>query len=78
MFKVSKHSRDSLKLIQRELRDANIARAFELNKTASESHKAAQGAVQTDEAETNRRLEALDASLDQLARIGSAAVEIAP
>lgn len=78
VFKVSKHSRDSLKLIQRELRDANMIRASELNKTASESHKAAQGAVQTDEAETNRRLEALDASLDQLARIGSAAMEIAP
>ncbi len=78
VFKISKHSRDSLKLIQRELRDANMTRAAELNKTAAEALKAAQGAVQSNEAETSQRLDGLDASLDQLARIGSAAGEIAP
>lgn len=76
VFKVSKHSRDSLKMIQRELRETNMTRAAEHNKTAAEALKTAQGAVQTGETETKQRLEALDASLDQLARVGAAAEEI--
>ncbi|MDG2113588.1 MAG: dynamin family protein [Actinomycetota bacterium] len=72
-FRVNKHSRDTLRQIQRDLRDANMTRAQELNTTASEALKAAQSALQADESERTRRLKELDASLDQLQRIGAAA-----
>lgn len=72
-FRVNKHSRDTLRQIQRDLRDANMTRAQEISTTASEALKAAQSAVQADEKERERRLKHLDASLDQLSRICDAA-----
>lgn len=75
-FRVNKHSRDTLKQIQRELRDANLTRAQELSVTANQSLKAAQGALKADEAETAKQIKALEASLDQLSRIRAAADQI--
>lgn len=72
-FRVNKHSRDTLRQIQRDLRDANNARSQELSRTANEAQKAASAAVQTDEKERERRLNDLDASLDQMRRIDAAA-----
>jgi len=76
VFRVSKHNRDALKSIQRELRESNLARANELSRTAGEALKAAQSALTTDERETKARLEQLDASIDQLERITAAARQV--
>jgi hypothetical protein len=75
-FRVSKHSRDTLREIQRELRDANLARAQELSTTAQEAFAAANNAVRLDEGETSSRIELLTASIDQLTRISGAAAAI--
>ncbi len=75
-FRVNKHSRDTLKQIQRELRDANLARAQELSITANQTLKSAQGALQTSEAETKKQIAELEASIDQLTRIRAAADQI--
>jgi len=75
-FRVNKHSRDTLKQIQRELRDANLTRAQELSVTANQTLKAAQGELKADEAETMRQVKALEASLDQLNRIRAAADQL--
>ncbi|MEZ5282229.1 MAG: dynamin family protein [Acidimicrobiales bacterium] len=76
VFSVSKHSRDTLRQIQRDLRDSNLERAKELSTTAAESMKAAQVALKTDEAERNAEVKTLDASIDQLQRILKASVEV--
>lgn len=76
VFRVSKHNRDALKTIQRELRDTNLARANELSRTATDALKAAQSALTTDERETSARLERLDKSIDQLQRITVASRQV--
>ncbi len=73
VFTVNKHSKDTLRQVQRDLRDTNIARAKELSMTATAAMKAAEQAVRTEDSEREARLEALDASIDQLERIRTAA-----
>ena len=73
---MSKHNRDALKTIQRELRDTNLARANELSRTATDALKAAQSALTTDERETSARLERLAKSIDQLQRITVASRQV--
>ncbi len=76
VFGVAKHSRDTLRQVQRDLRDANLARAKELATTASESLKATTIALKTDSADRKGKIKGLDQSIDQLERILKASVEV--
>jgi Dynamin family len=65
-FQVGKDSRDMLRRIQRTLRDHFTTQAEELHRSLSESLAAAQGAVQADQAERERRIRDLHAELRRL------------
>ena len=75
-FRVNKHSRDTLRQIQRDLRDANLARAQEMSATATATLRAAQSAMKSDETSRTQRLSELDASLDQLDRLRKASIQL--
>lgn len=77
-FQVSKDGRDSLRQVQRQLRDHYTARAEELHRSASEAVNAATAAMQSDQQESGRQLRDAEAELvrisglrDQIAAIGS-------
>lgn len=65
-FQVGKDSRDTLRRIQRTLRDHFTAQAEELHRSLSESLAAAQRAVQADQAGRERRIRDLEAELKRL------------
>jgi signal recognition particle receptor subunit beta/uncharacterized membrane-anchored protein YhcB (DUF1043 family) len=68
-FHVGKDSRDTLRRIQRQLRDHFSARAEELHRSTAEALKAAQQVVQQSQAEQERRRKDLDAELRRLAAL---------
>lgn len=59
-FQVTKDSRDTLREVQRELRDLFTARAEELARSTGEAVTAAQAAVKADEATRTARIRELD------------------
>jgi GTPase SAR1 family protein len=65
-FQMSKDSKDTVRRVQRALRDTFQTRADELQRSTSEALLAAQRAVQTDQAGREKRLPAVE---DQLRRI---------
>jgi gas vesicle protein len=65
-FVVSKDARDSMRKMQRGLRDAFSDRADELQRTTSDALNAAQQAVQASQAERNRRLSDVDSELARI------------
>ena len=73
VFQVSKHRRDTLRDIQRELRDTNLARAKELGTTAEETARAARAALDTDRDQTRQRLSELDDAIADLVRLQAVA-----
>jgi hypothetical protein len=77
-FLMAKDSRDTLRQIQRNLRDAFTARADELQRSISETLNAAQGAIKQDQATRDQRLRELDNQLNQLNQLRQRAGQVAP
>ena len=68
-FVVGKDSRDTLRLIQRALRDYYAELAEELHQSTQESLQAAQQAAQADESERTRRSRDVEAELKRIAAL---------
>ena len=68
-FQVGKQSRDTLRSMQRELRDHFMARSDELVRSAQESLIAAERALQAGEAERQQRIADLHAELERIAAL---------
>ncbi|MFV1990328.1 MAG: dynamin family protein [Acidimicrobiales bacterium] len=77
-FNVTKDSRDTLRRVQREIRDTNMERAKQLQRTTGEALQAAQTALKTSSADRSGRIAELAKSLDRLGRIEAACRELAP
>jgi hypothetical protein len=77
-FQVGKHSRDSLRSVQRELRDQFTTLAEELQRSTSETLAAAQKALQMDQAQRQQRLAAVTAELQRLAVLRQRVAALAP
>jgi hypothetical protein len=77
-FQVGKHSRDSLRSVQRELRDQFTNLAEELQRSTSETLAAAQKALQMDQAQRQQRLAAVTTELQRLAALRQRVVALAP
>ena len=73
-FRVGKHSRDTLRRLQRELRDRFTGLAEELQRSTADALAAAQTALQMDQTERAGRLLDVDA---ELARLGALRLQIA-
>ena len=65
-FQVSKDSRDTLRMIQRQLRDQYAARAEELNKSTTEALKSATEAAKVAEADRSKQLRDVTAELERI------------
>ncbi|WP_018830515.1 dynamin family protein [Salinispora tropica] len=76
-FVVGKDSRDTLRRIQRQLRDHYAALAEELNKSTAEALKAATDAAKSTKTNRADRLRDLDAELARLAKVRQMAGAIA-
>jgi hypothetical protein len=76
-FVVGKDSRDRLRMIQRQLRDHYSARAEEFLRSLSESQRAAQTAVQSDQATRQQRQRAVQGELDRIKVIRTSIREVA-
>jgi hypothetical protein len=72
-FVMGKDSRDTLRRIQRQLRDHYTARAEELNKTTAEAVQSAGEAVKRTQAQRETRLKDLDAELARLRQLNQRA-----
>ena len=68
-FVMGKDSRDTLRRIQRQLRDHYGTRAEELNRTTAEAQRSATEAAKRNQVERERRLKDLDAELARLAQL---------
>jgi hypothetical protein len=76
-FVMGKDSRDTLRRIQRQLRDHYAARAEELNRTTAEALQSANEAARRTETGRVARLKDLDAELGRLAALRSRAEAVA-
>jgi hypothetical protein len=76
-FVMGKHSRDTLRRIQRELRDHYTGLAEELNRSNAEALTSATESVKRTQAERDRRLKDLDAELTRLRRLRQDATAVA-
>jgi GTPase Era involved in 16S rRNA processing len=77
-FVVAKDARDTLRLIQRQLRDVYSTRAQELQKTTTEALAAAQKAARSDATTKEQRRRDVDAELKRIAALRAKALELAP
>lgn len=84
-FQVGKDGRDTLRRVQRQLRDHYTTRAEELHRSASEAVASASQAMQADQAESGRQLRDAEAELvrignlrDQIVAVGAATVSGRP
>jgi hypothetical protein len=77
-FAVSKDMRDTLRDLQRQLRDTFAGRAQELNRTASEAAVAAQQAEKASGTEREQRLAQVDAELGKIGQLRARAHLLAP
>ena len=77
-FAVGKDQRDTLRRVQRELRDQFQDRALELERTLGEALEAAQQVALTSEAEREQRLRDVEAELGRIDVLRKAAAELAP
>jgi hypothetical protein len=78
VFVVGKDSRDTMRRIQRQLRDYFSARAEELNKSTTDALNAAQQAAKSDQATRQRRLRDVNAELERIGSLRKKALELAP
>ena len=77
-FVVNKDTRDTLRRVQRQLRDHYGARAKELHRSTSDALKAATSAAQRSEADRTARLGDLDAELNRLTGLRDRATALHP
>jgi predicted GTPase len=77
-FVVGKDSRDTMRRLQRQLRDFFAARAEELHRSTADALGAAQQAAKSDQATRQQRLRDVKAELDRIAALRKRAVEMAP
>lgn len=77
-FQVSKDSRDTLRRVQRQLRDHYSSRAEELNTSTSEALKSATSAAKVVEADRAKQLRDVQAELDRLDGLRKRALQLAP
>jgi GTPase Era involved in 16S rRNA processing len=75
-FVVMKDSRDTLRRVQRQLRDFFSTRAQELQKTTSEALSATQQAAQSDQSTRDKRLRDVNAELKRIAALRKKAEEL--
>ncbi len=68
-FRMGKDARDTLRRVQRQLRDHYTARAEELHRSTSEALAAAQQAAAADETDTARRRRDAEAELRRIAQL---------
>jgi GTPase SAR1 family protein len=68
-FQVGKDSRDTLRRVQRQLRDHYSTRAEELNRSTAEALKSANDAARVAEADRAKRVRDLQAELDRIASL---------
>src|SRR5690606_34390388 len=73
---VSKDAKDTLRRIQRQLRDFFSARAEELHRSTSQALDAATKAVKSDEATRKNRLKDVDAELTRIGRLRQRAIDL--
>jgi tRNA U34 5-carboxymethylaminomethyl modifying GTPase MnmE/TrmE len=77
-FQVGKDSKDTVRRVQRALRDTFQTRADELQRSTSEALLAAQRAVQTDQAGREKRLPVVNEQLRRLRALRDQVVALAP
>jgi GTPase SAR1 family protein len=77
-FVVGKDSRDTLRRVQRQLRDYFSARAEELHRSTTSALASAQQAVKSDAATRQKRLRDVDAELKRIATLRNKAFALAP
>jgi len=77
-FLIGKDSRDTLRRIQRQLRDHYTARAEELNRSTAEALRNASASAQQSQAERTKRLADIDAELDRLRKLRARATAAVP
>lgn len=77
-FQVGKDSRDTLRRVQRQLRDGFTERAEEIQRTVSERLSATQQAVQSEQSNREQRLKDVDAELERLGKLVGRAEALAP
>jgi hypothetical protein len=75
-FVVGKDAKDTLRRVQRQLRDFFSSRADELHRSTTEALNAAQKAVKSDEATRGSRLKDVEAELVRIGRLRKRAMEI--
>ena len=75
-FRIGKDSRDTLRRIQRQLRDHYSARADELNRSSNQALQAASEAANRNQAEGAKRLRDIDAELGRLRELRRRAVTL--
>jgi replication fork clamp-binding protein CrfC len=68
-FLIGKDSRDTLRRIQRQLRDHYTARAEELNRSTADALRNSQAAAKQSQTERAKRLADIDAELDRLRKL---------
>ena len=76
-FQIGKDSRDTLRRIQRQLRDHYSALADELNRSSSEALKSATEAAKVAEADRSKRLRDVKAELDRIGGLRERAEKLA-
>jgi len=77
-FQVSKHSRDTMRTVQRQLRDQFTNLAEELQRSTSEALASAQKALQLDVGKRQQRLAAVTAEIQRLAGLRQRVLSLAP
>jgi hypothetical protein len=77
-FVVGKDSRDTLRRVQRRMRDFFAARAEELHRSTSEALAGAQQAAKADETTRQKRLRDVDAELKRIGVLRDKALGLAP
>jgi hypothetical protein len=77
-FVVGKDSRDTMRRVQRQLRDFFSTRAEELHRSTVESLNAAQAAVKSDQATRQQRLRDVNAEIERIAALRKRATDLAP
>jgi predicted GTPase len=77
-FVVGKDSRDTMRRVQRQLRDFFSGRAEELHRSTAESLKAAEQAAKADQATRQQRMRDVGAELERIGSLRKRAGELAP
>ncbi|HEV7761501.1 MAG TPA: dynamin family protein [Acidimicrobiales bacterium] len=77
-FVVGKDSRDTMRRVQRQLRDFFSARAEELHRSTQESLSAAQQAAKSDQATRQQRMRDVKAEIERIGSLRKRAIELAP